>query len=420
MLKRSIGGLLCRQGTHSHSLPFRLNHASATSATSDLRPDWASYEEPIAKYEERPGFLPLVAGQKLGDYTILRKLGWGVYSTVWLAEREQDRTLAALKVMSTLGSKHLPELEFLQRMRSQSPAHPGSSHVAHLIDHFYCSQGAQDNLCLALEPLSESLHTFSKRWIGSRLPPGVVRRVVRQVVQAVDFLHTECNIIHTDIKPDNIMLAISSAELRAAIAAMDGTPVDRSVTQDGREVVRTPSSPIAYPIPPGDICADETWRGVQGKLSDLGVSCWADRTGGHFMEPIQSPALRAPEVCIGAGWGRPADIWSIGCLAYQLSMGRSLLPETIAEVSVPSIHAILFGEYPEDLLKSGKHSRMFYLEDGTLRYKENVRISVAEMVKRDSPADAELLIDFLNTVFVLDPAHRPTAKELLKHKWLSL
>jgi serine/threonine protein kinase len=48
-------------------------------------------------------------------------------------------------------------------------------------------------------------------------------------------------------------------------------------------------------------------------------ACWADRVEEHFTDLIQSPELRAPEVAVGAVWGKPADIWSLGCLGCILS-----------------------------------------------------------------------------------------------------
>lgn len=41
------------------------------------------------------------------------------------------------------------------------------------------------------------------------------------------------------------------------------------------------------------------------------IASWRDR---HLSELIQSPALQAPEVTIGAPWDSSVDIWSLGCL----------------------------------------------------------------------------------------------------------
>jgi serine/threonine-protein kinase SRPK3 len=45
------------------------------------------------------------------------------------------------------------------------------------------------------------------------------------------------------------------------------------------------------------------------------LASWIDR---RLTDDIQSPALRAPEVSIGAPWGTPVDIWSLGCLVSLL------------------------------------------------------------------------------------------------------
>jgi serine/threonine protein kinase len=41
------------------------------------------------------------------------------------------------------------------------------------------------------------------------------------------------------------------------------------------------------------------------------VASWSDN---HLSDVVQSPALRAPEVTIGAHWDASIDIWSLGCL----------------------------------------------------------------------------------------------------------
>ncbi|KAI0697559.1 kinase-like domain-containing protein [Cytidiella melzeri] len=407
---------------HPHHIQNIRNATIATSSHSVGQPEWAAHEEPISDYNDKTGYLPLTLGQELGEYRILRKLGWGVYSTVWLAQR-QRYVLQPLATASVNGAHEpqLHEIDFLQRMRDRSPFHPFSSRVIHLVDHFYCPQSRRDHLCLVLEPLSQSLHSLSKRWVNSRLPSCLVRHVIRQVVEGLDYLHTECNIIHTDVKADNVMLTISPGEIQAFLDSRTNVQADKAIFPDGRRVIRSQSTPIAFSIPTGDLGSYATWKHVNAKLADVGVSCWADSVNEHFTDLIQSPALRAPEVCIGAGWGKPVDIWSVGCLAYQLLMGYSLVNEKCDQQAVPYFHASFFGKYPPEMVKRGKYSDFFYKEDaGSLRIELDVRVTLEEMIMRAPPADVDTFIDFVKCTFTLDPSQRPTAHELLKHKWLQL
>lgn len=58
------------------------------------------------------------------------------------------------------------------------------------------------------------------------------------------------------------------------------------------------------------------------RIVDFSVSSWTDR---HLSDRIQPPALRAPEVTIGAPWGTAIDIWSLGCLVSTISFLLSML-----------------------------------------------------------------------------------------------
>ncbi|GJE89699.1 hypothetical protein PsYK624_058050 [Phanerochaete sordida] len=189
-------------------------------------------------------------------------------------------------------------------------------------------------------------------------------------------------------------------------------------------VSRTQSMCIGVRGPPGDANLFESWAGVDVKLADLGMgascdwSCWAGKTGEYHTDLPSSSALRAPEACIGAGWGKPADIWSVACLAYELSMGVSLIRVNCDAYAVPFYQAFHFGNLPMNMLQRGQHSSHFYNEDGSLKMEFERRVSVEEMVRRRPPLHADLFIDFLKCAFALDPDQRPTTRELLEHEWL--
>ncbi|XP_005431558.2 SRSF protein kinase 1-like, partial [Geospiza fortis] len=50
------------------------------------------------------------------------------------------------------------------------------------------------------------------------LPLPCVKKIIKQVLQGLDYLHTKCRIIHTDIKPENILLCVNDQYIRRLAA----------------------------------------------------------------------------------------------------------------------------------------------------------------------------------------------------------
>jgi serine/threonine-protein kinase SRPK3 len=60
------------------------------------------------------------------------------------------------------------------------------------------------------------------------------------------------------------------------------------------------------------------------KIADLGMGNWIDN---HWLELIQSPSLRAPEVMLGGPWDTSADVWSWGCIVVYLGYCKTNFPD---------------------------------------------------------------------------------------------
>lgn len=289
----------------------------------------------------------------------------------------------------------LPELhesDYLRRVLTADPTHPGFRHNLQLLDEFRLEGPNGNHLCLVTELLGERLDQFAKRFPHRRVPMAIIKTLSRQIISAILYLHEKCDIIHADIKSNNVLFTLPEGVLSTA--------------------------PIA----------DQTSPPTTVKLIDLGVACWADRVNEHFTDLIQCPELRAPEVVVGAGWGRPADIWSLGCLVFELATGTFLIKDSVAEMSVPYLHILFFGPYPRTLTEFGKnkYSDMFFKEDGSPHYLQTQQLPVAEMIRRrrppgaqDTQEDIDGLVSFLDWIFRLDPAERASLRTLLDHPWLS-
>ncbi|EIW52513.1 kinase-like protein [Trametes versicolor FP-101664 SS1] len=399
---------------------------------TDSLQNWDA-EEPLSGYDlATNGYLPIGIADTLGfRYKAVRKIGWGVYSTVWIAEDtratcSQSTVYSALKVltrMATDAQDKLLELEFMQRMREQSPAHPGYPYVIHLHDHFYQKGPQGRHLCLAMEPLLQDLRSLMQCFKERSAPPYFVRLVARQIVLGLQYLHDECNMVHTDLKLGNIMMVPPgdpAAFLALTIPKLQEAETSVVTGPGGTPISRVPSRPLPYPLPDHyDMYSFDTWSGVKVKIGDVGVACWADKTSNYVDDLIQAPSVRAPEVAVGAGWGRPADVWSLGCMLYELYMGKPLFRTDVDDETVPTLHTLAVGEYPPDLIERGRRRDAFFNPDNSLKRPPGCAIPYENVIRERDAPDAALFADFLRHIFVLNPDGRATCRELLTHPWLN-
>ena len=83
-----------------------------------------------------------------------------------------------------------------------------------------------------------NLLEIMKRYDYKGIPLPLVRRMTKQVLIGLDYLHRKCRIIHTDLKPENVIVALTKDELaeivgRGQISTMNKTVKTTDVTKDG-------------------------------------------------------------------------------------------------------------------------------------------------------------------------------------------
>ncbi|CCM05283.1 uncharacterized protein FIBRA_07495 [Fibroporia radiculosa] len=234
---------------------------------------------------------------------------------------------------------------------------------------------------------------------------------------AHEWLNSE--LVLPDVKPNNIMFDIDSDQVMHLIQGMPDIEASTDIGRGGFTITRYESCSIPFYLPKGDVNSAATWKDTKIKLADVGVSCWGDKTSEHFTDLIQSPALRAPEVCVGAGWGKPADIWNLGCIIYELVMGRPIIPADLMDDMVPLVQVVRFGNHPSDLLKRGKHSDVFFNKDGSAKVPLPDPMPLYEPILKNGSRNAELLADSLQLMLKLEPAERASCSQLLAHEWLN-
>ncbi|KAH6716133.1 kinase-like domain-containing protein [Leptodontidium sp. MPI-SDFR-AT-0119] len=304
-------------------------------------------------------YYPVIIGQVLKDrYQIVGKLGFGASSTVWLARDLEGRRHVSLKLFvhsESLGEQLNHELSMYNRISGSSSKHPGRGAVRELLDSFNVAGPDGSHQCLVHPPLWESVLTFLHRNPVRRLPAPVLAFVLRRLFLALDFLHTECQIIHTDIKADNIMFGIEDDSVFTAFEEQELVDPSPRKTVNGRTIYL--SRELQIP---------KTWGAPV--LCDFGSAVVGDT---EHLEDVQPDIYRAPEVIIEAPWSYQIDIWNTGCMIWDLFQGGHLFtghdPEHQTYRSRAHLAQMiaLLGPPPQTLLHSGRSGEKFFTDTVT-------------------------------------------------------
>lgn len=159
---------------------------------------------------------------KIGDlfhsrYHVVRKLGWGHFSTVWLCWDLMGKRFVALKVVKSAShytETALDEIKLLRCVRESDPDDVYREKVVQLLDDFKISGVNGTHVCMVFEVLGHNLLKLIIRSNYQGIPIANVKTIIQQVIQGLDYLHRKCKIIHTDIKPENILIAVDESYVR--------------------------------------------------------------------------------------------------------------------------------------------------------------------------------------------------------------
>ncbi|KAF1987009.1 serine/threonine-protein kinase SRPK2 [Aulographum hederae CBS 113979] len=245
----------------AHQKPSYANHInrspSSSSSSADDGAENTADEEDSEDYC-KGGYHPVQVGEqyKDGKYTIVRKLGWGHFSTVWLSKDNTTQKHVALKVVRSAAhytETALDEIKLLNKVVSANKDHPGRAHVVSLLDSFTHKGPNGNHVCMVFEVLGENLLGLIKRWNHRGIPIALVKQITKQVLLGLDYLHRECGIIHTDLKPENVLIEIGDVEeIVKTYVDSDATKKDaKDDNRNGRRRRRTlitGSQPLPSPL----------------------------------------------------------------------------------------------------------------------------------------------------------------------------
>lgn len=219
--KWTLGGLTAKLGVSTTRPHPRSEPRTFPSHGFDLVHEDQSGMEEEGLPEYNPNhFYPVRLGEVFNDrYQTMSKLGYGSSSTIWLARDlrlvfdeihhedsltcgSRDHQYVALKVYIHNSVNHR-ELPFYEHLDKALPSkHPGAGNVRKLLDTFEVAGPHGEHIVLALQVSQMSLRDMDTVFMdGGGFEEDFVKGAIKELLEAVDFLHTEVGVVHTGGSP---------------------------------------------------------------------------------------------------------------------------------------------------------------------------------------------------------------------------
>lgn len=204
-------------------------------------------EQENPKDYKKGGYHPVKVGDLYNNrYHVIRKLGWGHFSTVWLCWDLTERRFVALKVVKSADhytDTAVDEIKLLKCVREGDPEDPYREKCVQMLDDFKIHGVNGTHVVMVFEVLGHHLLKWIIKSDYRGLPVECVKSIIRQTLQGLKYMHETCKIIHTDIKPENILLCVSDDYIRRIAADAHDWQQNGSAPPAGSHVSTAPSAP---------------------------------------------------------------------------------------------------------------------------------------------------------------------------------
>ena len=320
------------------------------------------------------------------------------------------------------------EAEILYDIKEKSP---DNKLCPNIIDSFLFYHNGAEYFAIVTELLGYSLYDYIKMNNYHGYPISYIQRIAKTIFTAMDFIHS-MGLIFSDLKPENILFRskdkIVSSSLPSNYYVNNGYnhstihEASKSTSHSSsfplsKKKINNISSNTNYYLP---LITDDI------KIIDFGGALYASMTHSDIVNTRQ---YRAPEDVINSSrWDTKSDMWSIGCILYELYSGEILFPTHDDEEHLCLIEK-LCGVFPSRMIDNGdRHLRkIFNKYNNYINYsylhKKYETIKTINRVRHIEDVvlkQHKCFYDLLMRLLKVNPSERITCKDALKHNFFNV
>lgn len=423
----------------------------------------------------------MYAGDVLNNkYILVKNIGNGQFSEVWLSINYTLNTYVAIKIFDTDNlDMGLKEIEILKKITNTK-----CEYCISYIEQFKFN----GMICIVQKLMAGSLYTIMKAQYPNGFPITIVKMMLNDLLKALTFIHDELKIIHADIKPENILLVGHSIEVEQIIKTVDlpekpnkcrgginklalkikklycssrpeTSKSERSESSEmsfdsnmsemqssddddvytDSDIASSHSSTISRSYLDSDISDNddnnkEFVQIVDQKyltnphivLADFGncIQIDTDRITGYG--DIQTRHYRSPEIILRLALNEKIDVWALGCTIYELLTCKVLFdPHKTIDITTDQRQLYdmqcLLGIFPQ-YFYTGRKNNVFFKDNYFLKKFDNITtIDLKQLLTNNikeniSDKCLENIYKIISDCLIYDISIRPSASQLMNYR----
>lgn len=300
----------------------------------------------------------------LKKYMIIDLLGTGTFSQVvrCVSTCGEEVAIKIVKNSPKYYFYEMNEVKILQKLMYKNL----SKHFVEIKDVFIF----REHLCIVEELLGHNLYEFIKITGFRGVDHSIVQKIGKQILEGLNQLSL-LGITHCDMKPENILI--------------------------------------------------KDYNTFDIKIIDFGSAFYEPQQSNFY---VQSRYYRSPEVILGIPYNNSCDIWSFGCIMFEMYMGHPLFPGKDNQDLVGRIYK-MFSRIPRFMLEHGKNTDLYFDKENNYKLvKDPNGMTMNEMInkirsKSNTNKDDVFISCILESI---NPSHlsRPSPSTLLSHRYFQL